>query len=86
MKNADLRKYIDESERTCHDTVAANIRRFDQFKVKFDVKRRNGIGFVFQLNRKRSRWLNANNWKRNKNYSILLITIVKHWLMKLKVN
>lgn len=33
LKNAELREMITKQERTCHDTVADNIRRFEQFKV-----------------------------------------------------
>lgn len=33
-QNTELRRQITDGERSCHDTVSANIRRFDQFKVK----------------------------------------------------
>jgi hypothetical protein len=32
-KNIKLRQSIDNVERSSHDTVATNLRRFDQYKV-----------------------------------------------------
>ena len=82
--NRKLRETISDIERSSHDTVAVNLRRFDQYQVKTTIvlMYRKSLFIFF---RKRHQWSKLNKMKKNKNYSMLLIENGKPLPMKLKV-